>query len=59
MATKKKATKEVKNVTPEVVEEEPVTEVKEEPKEETKVIGSLKGGKQVHQGGFLKTKAVR
>lgn len=51
--SKKATTKEVKDVVA-------VEEVKEEPKEEKDdVIGQLKGGKQVHQGGFLKFKAVR
>lgn len=51
--SKKATTKEVKDVVA-------VEEVKEEPKEEKDdVIGQLKGGKQVHQGWFLKFKAVR
>lgn len=56
-AWKKAETKEVKTKVP---AEKAKAEPKEEPKEEKKdVIGQLKGGKQVHQGGFLKFKAVR
>lgn len=61
MATKKTAKKATKKeevkITPEVVEEAP--EVIEEEPVKNDVIWKLKGGKEVHQKGFLRMKAVR
>ena len=61
MATKKTAKKATKKeevkITPEVVEEAP--EVIEEEPVKSDVIWKIKGGKAVHQKGFLRMKAVR
>lgn len=61
MATNKNAKKAPKKeevkITPEVVEEAP--EVIEEEPVKSDVIWKIKGGKAVHQKGFLRMKAVR
>lgn len=62
MATKKTANKATKKeevkITPEVVEEAPEV-IEEEPVKKSDVIWRIKGGKEVHQKGFIRVKAVR
>lgn len=57
MAKKKTEVKAEETATPEKVIKEELQ--KEEKKEKSDVIWGLKGGKKVHQKGFLKIKAVR